>query len=188
MSVSSLFLLLGFPSYPRVVLRLEMANRLCVICQLWISKSGCLEPWVEACRPGCIWVQLEGILLLVINVFLDWHTAGLMASPFPSVWNGVSMAAYLYLWIRQGLRRNKAVLFILTQAILYFKVATCHTGQMAVEMFEGHEAGEYLSGSRRTCVSPQAEGTLEGRPDWDLGQGFTERTLKTTLVSELQPL
>lgn len=107
----SLFVLGLSLGHPLVVLRPEMANRLCVICQLWISKSGCLQPWGEAYKPGCIWVQLERILLLIIRLLLGYHTVGVMVSPFLSVWNGVLVAAYLYRSVRQGLRKEQSTTF-----------------------------------------------------------------------------
>ena len=106
-----------------------------VMCQLWICKSGCLEPWVEAWRPGCVWVQLEVILWLVINVFLGFHTAGVMASPISSVWNGVSLAAYLYLWVRQGLRKEQSSAFHPDSGSSLLQSGSCRTGQVAGEMF-----------------------------------------------------
>lgn len=160
-----------------------MANRLCVICQLWISKSGCLESWVEACRPGCIWVQLERILLLVISVFLAVTQQEWWRHPFQ-----VSEMEYLWLHIcicglGKGSGRNKA-LFILFQAVLYFKVAAVTLARCS----EGHEAGEYLLDlDGPVCAS--SWGDLRRVPRLRPGTGLHRVcSLKTTLVFELQPL
>lgn len=121
--------------------------------------SNCEYARVAAWNPG---LRLGGQAVSGSSwrEFCDWSSMSSLAFTQQEWWHHPFQVSEMeYLWLHicicglgKGSGRNKAVLFILTQAVLCFKVAAVSLARWLGRCSEGHGTG-HLSGSRWTCVS-----------------------------------
>lgn len=130
-----------------------------------VSYVNCEYARVAAWNPG---LRLGGQAVSGFGwrEFCDWSSMSSLAFTQHKWWHHPFQVSEMeYLWLHvcicglgRGSGRSKAVLFILTQAVLYFKVAAVTLAGWLWRCSEGQETGQYLSGSRRTCVSLKLRG------------------------------